>query len=293
MIAPGASPRDIQWEFSGLNRLEIDKNGSLILMIPGGKVLLEAPVCYQWDDGRRQPVEGRYALTGKKSAGFEVGPYRHDRPLILDPVLVYSTYLGGSLEDAGQGIAVDSGGNAYVTGYTASANFPVSDNFQGAAMIISGATYNAFVSKLNPAGNGLVYSTYLGGSAYDIVRKRNRRGWGRKRLRGQEKPIPPVTSPPTAGAFEPTLGLGAGVFGTTGERLRRQAEPRGKRSMVYSTYLGGGPARTEDTVSPCGRRGRCLCHGKQRQFQPIFQPPRRFRRAWPRPGGTTTRSFPN
>jgi hypothetical protein len=122
----------------------------------------------------RKLTDGRYVLKSDGEVTFEIAPYDRTRPLIIDPVLSYSTYLGGSDMDYANGIAVDPSGNAYVTGYTASANFPLANPEQNSpgfgACTDSSATFpcfNAFVTKLNPAGTALVYSTYLGGSSED------------------------------------------------------------------------------------------------------------------------------
>src|ERR1700756_1412064 len=101
-------------------------------------------------------------MNGRGEVGFHVGSYDHGRPLIIDPVLAYSTYLGGSTDEYALDIAVDSAGNAYVTGGTASTDFPTANPFQPD---YNGGSSNAFVSKINADGSALVYSTYLGGSS--------------------------------------------------------------------------------------------------------------------------------
>src|SRR5439155_8211839 len=103
-------------------------------------------------------------LKGKHQVGFQVAAYDASEPLVIDPVLFYSTYLGGSGFDQGLGIAVDISGNAYVMGFTNSTNFPTT----AGAFEVANADGNAFVTKLNPTGSGLLYSTYLGGSGFDF-----------------------------------------------------------------------------------------------------------------------------
>ena len=140
----------------------------------------DAPVVYQESGGVRQPVSGQFVLEGDGQVGFALGAYDHSQPLVIDPVLSYSTYLGGSSNDSGVGIAVDTAGDAYVTGYTESVDFPTTT---GALQTnVSGGFSDAFVTKLNPAGTALVYSTYLGGTGDDDG-IRHRRGHGRQRLR--------------------------------------------------------------------------------------------------------------
>ena len=109
-------------------------------------------------EGSRREIAGTYALRGGLQVGFQVGAYDAGQPLIIDPVLIYSTYLGGSASDSGRGIAVDAFGNAYVTGRTKSTNFPTASPFQ--ASNAGGISDDeVFVTKLNAAGSALVYST--------------------------------------------------------------------------------------------------------------------------------------
>jgi len=122
------------------------------------------PTIYQVIDGTRRDVEGGYVIKGKRSVAFRVSPYDRTRPLVIDPVLFYSTYLGGSNSDVGGGIAVDAAGNAYVSGNTASTNFPTTS---GAFRTTNSGDLDAFVAKLNSTGSALVYSTYLGGGGED------------------------------------------------------------------------------------------------------------------------------
>src|SRR5262249_48897569 len=127
---------------------------------------------YQEVAGQTHVVSGRYALQGAGQVGFAVDAYDHSTGLVIDPVLSYSTYLGGSGNnslfgsgDVGNDIAVDSAGSAYLTGSTESINFPTVNPLQSTNK--SAGSYTAFVSKLNPSGTALVYSTYLGGSIFD------------------------------------------------------------------------------------------------------------------------------
>ncbi len=166
IVAPGADPQTITLGFQGADKLRLDAHGDLLIQTGGEEVILRAPVSYQESKGIRQGVPSRYVLKGQQRVGFEVAAYDARKPLIIDPVLVYSTYLGGSNDDRGFGIAVDQHGNAYVTGGTASSNFPTKNPFQGTF----GGGLDAFVSKLNEDGSALVYSTYLGGSGSDVGR---------------------------------------------------------------------------------------------------------------------------
>lgn len=169
-LAPGADPAAIRLGLDGADRLEIDAAGDLVVSLGDGEVRLRRPVSYQEVGGARREVESRFRLlpaSGQvRQVGFEVGAYDRSRPLVIDPVLVYSTYLGGRVEDAAFDVAVDAFGNAYVTGYTITneppSDFPLTpDAFQTAA-----SWYDAFITKLDPSG-ALVYSALLGGESSD------------------------------------------------------------------------------------------------------------------------------
>jgi hypothetical protein len=161
VVAPGADPGVIKLAISGAESMTLDDQGDLVLHTSGGDVLEHAPVVYQDSGGIRQPVSGQFVLEGDGQVGFAVGAYDHSQPLVIDPVLSYSTYLGGTTGGGvGYGIAVDAAGDAYVTGWT-STDFPTTP---GAYQTTYGGADDAFVTKLNPTGTALVYSTYLGGT---------------------------------------------------------------------------------------------------------------------------------
>jgi hypothetical protein len=166
VVAPGADPKTIRLRFGAANNLRIDKQGMLVLEIQKGEVQFRRPAIYQEIAGKRRAIAGRYALRGS-DVGFEVKSYDRASPLVIDPVLVYSTYLGGTSSDLASSIAVDSAGDAYVTGSTG-AGFPTIDavqsNFAG-----HGASVNAFVTKFNASGTALVYSTYMGWAAALVI----------------------------------------------------------------------------------------------------------------------------
>jgi hypothetical protein len=151
-------------EFDGSYSTHINKDGALVLIVGDSEVVLQAPVTYQTIDGKRVAVDSRYLLKSDNRVAFAVSAYDKDKELVIDPVLSYSTYLGGNDSDIGNGIAVDSSGNAYVTGYTASTDFPTQGAIQGAH---AGGTDDAFVTKVNSAGSAGTYSTYLGGDYFD------------------------------------------------------------------------------------------------------------------------------
>jgi beta-propeller repeat-containing protein len=162
VVAPGADPHRIAFDVSGAKRISGDDRGDLVLQTAVGEIRWRKPIVYQEKNGTRQEIAARYVVKHKNRVQFEVADYDLRRPLFIDP-LVYSTYLGGRGDDAGYGIAVDKSGNAYVTGTTASTNFPTKNALHGS----NAGGYDAFVAKLNPTGSALVYSTYLGGSNSD------------------------------------------------------------------------------------------------------------------------------
>ncbi len=170
VIKPGADPKQVKFLYQGIKALQVTKEGDLKVILPGGdKLVQKRPVIYQEINGQRVSREGKFRLlpgTGNRGYGFQLAAYDTRYPLIIDPVnLLYSTYLGGTTWESGNGIAVDATGNAYVVGTTQSTDFPVVAAAQG---VFGGAPEDAFITKFNPAGNALVYSTYLGGNNDDI-----------------------------------------------------------------------------------------------------------------------------
>jgi hypothetical protein len=164
IVRPGANLSRVKFRYGGVAGLQVDSEGNLVVKLAdGGQLLQMKPVIYQEIGGRRVAREGRFKIMKKRGAeyGFEVAAYDKTRPMVIDPVLSYSTYFGGSGFDAGTGIALDAAGNIYVTGTTTSTNFPLQNPYQDHRASI----YNqVFVSKFNPQGNALIYSTYLGGA---------------------------------------------------------------------------------------------------------------------------------
>jgi len=191
-------------------------------------------IIYQEIDGVRREIDGGYIRKGAKRVGFQLAAYDTTRSLVIDPVLAYSTYLGGSGFDESHGIAVDAGGNAYVIGSTGSADFPTTSGaFQ--STFAGGTTpspFDAFVTKLNPTGTGLVYSTYLGGSVSDEASSIAVDANGSAYLTGSTNS---ADFPTTAGAFQPNFASG------TSDAFVTKLDHTGS-AIVYSTYLGGSAA---------------------------------------------------
>lgn len=164
-VAAGADPKTIQLQFEGSRALRM-AGGDLIVSAGDGDVRLQAPRVYQSGKAGEEAVDGRFVLLADNRVGFEVGAYDRARPLVIDPILSYSTYLGGTGTEVAPSVAVDSGFNFYVSGSTNSTDFPVTSGvYQGT--LHSGAQANVFVSKFDATGASLIYSTYLGGSGLD------------------------------------------------------------------------------------------------------------------------------
>jgi len=225
IVAPGADPQSIKLRFEGADRLEVDAQGDLVLHTAGGTVRQHKPVIYQEIDGVRRDIAGGYVLGETRSVSFKVAAYDRSRTLVIDPVLVYSTYLGGSSFDQGNGIAVDTLGNAYVTGATASADFPTTT---GAFDTSLSGSADAFVTKLDPTGSALVYSTYIGGSNFDQGTAIAVDTLGGAYVTGSTSSS---NFPTTAGAFDTTFNFGGDDAFVT------KLDPTGAM-LVYSTYLG-------------------------------------------------------
>ena len=181
LVAAEADPAQIRLHFDAKSHLAIDASGDLEVAAGNATALLHKPVVYQLFDGRRQTIPGSFQLEGRHwgKVSFSIGSYDHNQPLVIDPVLVYSTYLGGSgrtisgnldyfydTGDQGNGIAVDASGSTYVVGSAGSLNFPVtSDPYQsknksnGGTNSGNGGATSAFISKFNSTGTALIYST--------------------------------------------------------------------------------------------------------------------------------------
>ncbi len=165
IVAPGASPEVIALAFDGASRVDVDERGDLVLHTPAGEMRMRQPALYQEVDGERRAIPGRYVKKAEGRIGFDVGPYDDGRPLVIDPLIVYSTYLGGTGDDDVSEIALDSQGNIYLTGTTTSADFPTTAGADEPTA--PGGPRDAFVTKLSPAG-ALLYSTYLGTECDDL-----------------------------------------------------------------------------------------------------------------------------
>ena len=227
LVAPGASPYQIKLRFDGAERIRIDSNGDLVLSTAVGELRQKKPYAYQESDGGRQEIAARYVIKGKHKVGLRVGRYDRRKTLVIDPVLIYSSYFSGVFTE-GRAVAVDFAGNAYITGWTDSSNLPVTASaFQKEKQSTQELGEDAFVMKLNASGS-LVYCTYLGGKRDDEALAIAVDSKGNAYVTGRtESP----DFPTTPGAFQPEkIGFGDNFV------ARLNASGTG---LVYSTYLGG------------------------------------------------------
>jgi hypothetical protein len=229
-LAPGADPDRIAIELRGAENLRVAANGDLEVDTGRASIRQRAPIAYQTIAGERRLVEASFAVDGKQqSVGFDLGAYDRSRPLVIDPVLLaYSTYLGGTTGGtSGNGIAVDSSGAAYVTGFTTASDFNTVNSIEG-----DQPGFDVFVSKLTPSGSGLSYSTYIGGNDSEDATGIEVDSSGAAYVAGLTASTDfNVTGEAGVGHIEGDSGdSDAFVFKLT---------PAGS-SLSYSTYLGGG-----------------------------------------------------
>ena len=223
VVAPGRDPRQIELELAGARSVRVRSDGDLELRLAHGTLVQHRPLVYQNTAAGRREVRGEYVRRGRNRIGFTVGRYDRALPLVIDPVLSYATYLGGSDADLAMGVALGSGGEVYLTGGTSSANFPVKGAFQTAF----GGSEDVFVTKLDAAGATLVYSTFLGASSNERGMSIAVDGNGKAIVTGFTQ----STNFPLKNAFQSTSGTNTDAF------VAKLAASGA--ALEFSTYLGG------------------------------------------------------
>ncbi len=273
ILDPGVSPKTVRLEYEGQKELRVDESGELVLNTGLGEVRQKAPIAYQVVKGERKPVEAEYQLLADNQVGFKVGPYDESQQLVIDPVIRYSTYIGGSADDYAFDVQVDASRNAYITGYTGSffqdannepsrdpvsvlTEWPLVNQFQGDPDRINNSSrsnfnttenpdnnftyfdessYDAFVTKFNATGTSpLLYSTYLGAENDDYGLA--------------------LTTSPSSSVDHPFIyvtGCTESIYwplqvavqnqqgGRDGFAVKLDTSRSGASQLVFSTYLGG------------------------------------------------------
>ena len=239
----GADINAIRLQVDGARKLRLDSVGNLVVEIPGGELTFRKPVAYQEASGTRRPVEADYVVEGERNVAFRMGKYDSTSPLVIDPILAYSTYLGGSSIDGANAIAVlSSDGTAFVTGGTFSSDFPTEHPLQPNAGGPNDFPNDAFVAKLSADGATVLYATYLGGSSEDYGTGIAVDSLGDAYVTGTTLSD---DFPVTPGAFDPNCppdgkcGASVNLNGLTySAGFLSKLNPAGS-ALVYSTYFGG------------------------------------------------------
>jgi uncharacterized repeat protein (TIGR01451 family) len=223
LIAPGADPSRIKVSFSGAKEMSTDDEGALVLRAGDEDLRLLKPHAWQESEGSRRTIDCDYRLSEKDQVEFRLGEYDTTLPLVIDPVLVYSTYIGGIGTDFGQDIAVDGQGAAYIIGQTDSADFPGPSPIQPAI----GTLMDAYVLKINPAGDAVVFGTWIGGNSTDTASAISVDPRGNIYLVGTTDSSDfPLQNPlqPSKGGLSDSFALKIDSSGA---------------ALLYSTYIGG------------------------------------------------------
>jgi hypothetical protein len=221
-VSPGTDPGQIEFEIQGGNQINLDANGNLTLQTGSNSLYFQSPIVYQESKGLRLPVHGSYILKDPTHVAFQLGQYDPSKPLVIDPVLVYGTYLGGSGTEQASGIAVDGSGSVYIAGYTDSPSFLLTT--LGAPATNSN---HIFVAKLDSTGSNLVYADYIGGNGDDY-------GIGLALDSAKNVYVTGSTTSSNFPSVNPYQAVEPGSY--SGFLTKISADGS---SLSYSTYLGG------------------------------------------------------
>lgn len=234
IVAPEINPKVISIVFDGVDNLKIDAKGNLLLRTAFGEIKQLKPIVYQEADNERHEISSNFVIKGENSIGFEIANYDTCKPLIIDPILAYSTYFGGNQQSVtAYNISVDSSGSSYIVGGTNSPVFPTTTgSFQTTQPTCKDfPCQDIFISKLSPNGSTLVYSAYLGGSSLDTGLGLAVDIAGNAYITGE---IHSNNFPTTAGAFQP---IDLDPSGSDGIVVKLNSTGSG---LIYSTYICGG-----------------------------------------------------
>ena len=246
VVKPGARPDSIKLAFEGASRIDINGDGDLVLGTSRGQILLRKPVAYQELGGQKRPVSSRYTRLPGARVGIQLAAYDRDQPLVIDPTLSYSTYLGGSFIDFASGLAADAVGAAYVTGTACSSDFPIVPK-PNVVQATYGGSCDVFVAKVNASGTAFEYSTYLGGGGADNGNAIAIDESGAAYVTGLAGPGFPVTN----SAPQPNFG------GGSADAFVSKISPDGS-TLLYSTYLGGSGTDDGEAIAiPSGCAANC------------------------------------
>jgi hypothetical protein len=225
LVAPGANPDAVLLELAGLDDISVDTDGNLQLRAGSERAAFLRPHVYQRVGEEKRELLASYVVREDHRVAFKLSGYDAAHPLVIDPIFVYSSYLGGSAEDNAYGIAVDSSGSVYLAGRTSSVNFPVVNALQGT----KSTGFDGFITKLNAAGSAIVYSTFIGGNGAEAFNDIKVDAAGNAYVTGQSSS---TNYPVTAGAFQTTYGGGAS------DAVVTKLDAAGA-SLVLSSYVGG------------------------------------------------------
>jgi hypothetical protein len=228
VVTPNADPEVVELEFEGAEQVGIDAQGDLSIQLGDRILQWKKPVAYQTIAGKRVDVAANYfrPVGTERRVKFSLGQFDRTRELVIDPVIVYSTFLGGNSTDSAYGVAVNSAGEAFVTGRTFSIDFPVLNPIPGGNIYRN--SEDVFVTKLNAAGTAALYSTYVGGFSGEYANDIAIDGSGNAYVVGRT----------TSRDFPATPGAKQTLYAESGDGFAFKLGPAGN-AIVYSTYIGG------------------------------------------------------